>query len=168
MVKIAVDCKRGQIGLVSLVVYIVVINGICTRSSLFHPVRAFQVPMIILENIIAPIFIFRKTLTGPLGPSIVREFAEFILNPANRGWSKLAGFTRRVYNTCLRWIHQGRVDEVFAKWKPQICSCQDAILYCPKCQSRKDGSTQRTQYTVRGLVHKAIELMFLQSAGFLK
>ena len=37
MVKIAVDCKRGQIGLVSLVVYIVVINGICTRSSLFHP-----------------------------------------------------------------------------------------------------------------------------------
>ena len=45
MVKIAVDCKRGQIGLVSLVVYIVVINGICTRSSLFHPVRAFQVPM---------------------------------------------------------------------------------------------------------------------------
>ena len=44
MVKIAVDCKRGQIGLVSLVVYIVVINGICTRSSLFHPVRAFQVP----------------------------------------------------------------------------------------------------------------------------
>ena len=46
MVKIAVDCKRGQIGLVSLVVYIVVINGICTRSSLFHPVRAFQVPMV--------------------------------------------------------------------------------------------------------------------------
>ena len=27
------------------VVYIVVISGICTRSSLFHPVRAFQVPM---------------------------------------------------------------------------------------------------------------------------
>ena len=47
MVKIAVDCKRGQIGLVSLVVYIVVINGICTRSSLFHPVRAFQVPMVL-------------------------------------------------------------------------------------------------------------------------
>ena len=46
MVKIAVDCKRGQIGLVSLVVYIVVINGIWTRSSLFHPVRAFQVPMV--------------------------------------------------------------------------------------------------------------------------
>ena len=30
MVKIAVDCKRGQIGLVSLVVYIVVIDGIWT------------------------------------------------------------------------------------------------------------------------------------------
>ena len=27
-------------------VYIVVINGIWTRSSLFHPVRAFQVPMV--------------------------------------------------------------------------------------------------------------------------
>ena len=44
-VKIAVDCKRGQIGLVSLVVCIVVINGIWTKSSLFDPVRAFQVPM---------------------------------------------------------------------------------------------------------------------------
>ena len=31
--------------LVTPVVYIVVINGICTRSSLFHPVRAFQVPV---------------------------------------------------------------------------------------------------------------------------
>ena len=45
MVKIVVDCKRDQTGLVSLVVYIVVIDGIWTKSSLFHPVRAFQVPM---------------------------------------------------------------------------------------------------------------------------
>ena len=37
MVKIVVDCKRGQIGLVSLVVCIVVIDGIWTKSSLFTP-----------------------------------------------------------------------------------------------------------------------------------
>ena len=35
--KIAVDCKRGQTGLVSLVVCIVVIDGIWTKSSLFTP-----------------------------------------------------------------------------------------------------------------------------------